>query len=292
MKAPLISVPLLASASALALMLGLAAIPAQAVPVLAVDLTTAPTISGTINGVEFKYDKWGPTGTGVLNPFLRVTSHGNATDEQGYNTSASTLPFDDIAGVWTHDVLFSSMQAIGGFYNFVLDLGEPVGGTQELLSLDGVKLYAVSAGGQNSNSADGTTGDANGIVGTLLWDMDALADNYVLLNANRDGNPGNGTADMLMKVPTSVFAGVNTTTTPYFILWSRFGLQEGARAGSAAQGTFEEWALDNRGGSTSNGGPGASSNGNGVPEPGVLALLGAGLLGQAMLMRQRRRRVN
>jgi hypothetical protein len=40
---------------------------------------------------------------------------------------------------------------------------------------------------------------------------------------------------------------------------------------------------------SSNGGGG--STGNGVPEPGILALVGIGLLGQAMLMGQRRRRV-
>lgn len=36
---------------------------------------------------------------------------------------------------------------------------------------------------------------------------------------------------------------------------------------------------------------GQTSSGNRVPEPGVLGLLGIGLLGQAMLMRQRRRRL-
>lgn len=43
-------------------------------------------------------------------------------------------------------------------------------------------------------------------------------------------------------------------------------------------------------GGSSNGG-GGGSTGNGVPEPGILALVGIGLLGQAMLMGQRRRRV-
>ncbi|HEX8898904.1 MAG TPA: hypothetical protein VF751_09420, partial [Chthoniobacterales bacterium] len=41
-----------------------------------------------------------PTGTGVIDPFLRVQANGT---EQGYNTSGGT-PFDDKAGPWTHDI--------------------------------------------------------------------------------------------------------------------------------------------------------------------------------------------
>lgn len=42
--------------------------------------------------------------------------------------------------------------------------------------------------------------------------------------------------------------------------------------------------------SSSSGTSGQSSSGNNIPEPGVLALLSVGLLGQALLIRQRRRR--
>lgn len=42
--------------------------------------------------------------------------------------------------------------------------------------------------------------------------------------------------------------------------------------------------------SSSSGTSGQSSSGNNIPEPGMLALLCAGLLGQALLIRQRRRR--
>lgn len=44
-------------------------------------------------------------------------------------------------------------------------------------------------------------------------------------------------------------------------------------------------------GSTSSSTSGQTSTGGQIPEPGVLALLGAGLLGQAYLLRQRRRRL-
>ena len=276
----------LASASALVLMLGLAATSAQAA-VLAVDLTTvnSGTISDGANTATFVFDKQQPSGTGVLDPFLRVQNNGT---EQGYNTTqpnAGALPFEDKFGIWTHDVLFSSLQIVNGVYNFVLDIGEPVSenqnqGQQSLLSLDGLKLYVSATPGQNSSSVDGN-GDANGILGALLWDMDALADNYILLDANRDGNPGNGVSDMLMQVPTSVFANVDGNATPYFILWSRFGLQNAANVGSESFGTFEEWAHLGEG----NGGGGGG--GGNIPEPGVLLLMGAGLIGLGLARRRK-----
>ena len=177
------------------------------------------------------------------------------------------------------------MQVVNGTYNFVLDIGEPVSdntnkGQESLLSLDGLKLYVTNTPGQNSSSVDGN-GNASGILGTLLWDMDALADNYVLLDANRNGNPGNGVSDMLMQVPTSVFSGV--TSSQYIILWSKFGLQNAANAGSESFGTFEEWANL----TTSDGGGGGGGGGGSIPEPGSLFLMGAGLMGFALARRRK-----
>lgn len=272
-----IALPPLLSVPALALMTATAA---QAA-VLAVDLTTvnSGTISDGSNTVTFVFDKQQPSGTGVLDPFLRVQDNGT---EQGYNSTQANqgaYPFDEKFGIWTHDLTFATLQAASGNYNFVLDIGEPVSGTQSLLSLDGLRLYVTDTPGQSSDSVDGN-GDADGILGTLLWDMDAQADNYVLLDANRDGNPGNGVSDMLMQVPTSVFSGV--TATQYIILWSRFGLQNAANAGSESFGTFEEWAHLVAG----NGGGGGGGGGN-IPEPASLALMGAGLIGFVLARRRK-----
>lgn len=282
------------SSAAIALCLGLV-VPttATAAAILAVDLSDSatPINSGTIsdgtNTVTFIFDKQQPSGTGVLDPFVRIQENGT---EQGYNTTLANqgaYPFQEKSGVWTHDLAFSSMQAINGNYNFVLDIGEPVAdnanqGQQSLLSLDGIRLYATNTPGQSSNSVD-ANGNANGIVGTLLWDMDMLADNYILLDANRDGNPGNGVSDMLMQVPTSVFSGV--TSSQYIILWSRFGLQNASNAGSESFGTFEEWAHLTV--PTTSSGSGGGGGSGGIPEPGTLSLFGAAILGGFFYSRRR-----
>jgi len=270
MKTPLVSMP----AYAFTLILGMAASTVQAT---VVDLTTnnSGTISDGTNTVTFVFDKLQPSGTGVLDPFLRIQNDGT---EQGYNTTqfnAGDYPFDEKHGVWTHDVLFSSMQVIDGFYNFVLDIAEGGNAPESLLSLDGLRFYAATTGGQD------TTVLAD--LGVLLWDMDGAEDSYVLLDGNRDGNPGNGVSDMLMQVPEIVFAGVDTGTNPYFILWSQFGLQEDADAdaveGSGSANSFEEWALLGEG---DDGGPPQQ-----VPEPAMLFLMGAGLLGLGLARRRK-----
>ena len=70
-----------------------------------VDLTGSND-SGTINGAQFVFTTPQPTGTGVIQPFLRLE---NSPVEQGYNTSGGT-PFDDKAGPWTHDLTFGDLQ--------------------------------------------------------------------------------------------------------------------------------------------------------------------------------------
>lgn len=226
-----------------------------------IDLRTAN--SGTINEAEFIFSKQQPSGSGVFNTFLRIQAAGNAGNEQGYNTDAAQLPFDTKGGIHTHSLLISSLVATGDYFEFLLDIGEPNTQSERLLSLDGLKFYRTSDKAQN-----GTT-----IVGDLLYDMDQdenkqYLDNTVLLDANREGNPGNGVSDMLLRVPASYLTP--TATETYLILWSQFGLYPGA----ASDGTFEEWAHVGEGGSEP------------IPEPGTILLLGAGLAGLALYHRR------
>jgi len=68
--------------------------------------STGANDSGTINGAQFVFTTPQPTGTGVIQPFLRIE---NTPTEQGYNTSGGT-PFDDKAGRWTHDLTLGELQ--------------------------------------------------------------------------------------------------------------------------------------------------------------------------------------
>src|SRR5262245_57271593 len=73
--------------------LGLEALEDRLVPsgTPTVDLTTRGSF-GSINGADFLQFDPKPTGTGVINSFVRLqTSNAKASVEQGYNTSARPL---------------------------------------------------------------------------------------------------------------------------------------------------------------------------------------------------------
>src|SRR6266850_931079 len=139
------------------------------------DLTTTGA-TAIVNSALFKQINPHSTGTGVLDPFLRVQAN---SLEEGYNTSATPPPMDDKSGSWTHDLLLSSVAAtnIGGttYYQFMLDINENTGGSNEFLSLDSVKIYTSTTASQN-------VGSLTSLVGTLRFNLDAPSDNTVLLN--------------------------------------------------------------------------------------------------------------
>lgn len=194
-----------------------------------VDLTGSNN-SGTINGGQFVYTPQQPTGTGVIDPFLRVQADGS---EQGYNTSGGT-PFDDKAGIWTHDIQFSDLKTTAvslngvSYYQLLLDINEP-GGSKSLISLDQLQFYTSAVGSK-------TTTDVASL-GTLRWSLDGAGDSYILLDAAR--NNGSGSGDMLAYIPTSAFAGVSDSD--YIYMFTRFGDQ--MSADGTSEGGFEEWSL-------------------------------------------------
>jgi len=196
-----------------------------------VDLT-GNNNSGTTNGAQFRWTPGQPTGTGVIEPFVRIQADGT---EQGYNTSGGT-PFDEKPGTWTHDIQFSDLQTttvtIKGtaYFQILLDVNEP-GGSKSLISLDRLEFYTSPIGSQ-------TTTDLSQL-GTLRWSLDGAEDSYVLLDASR--NSGSGSGDMFAYVPVSAFAGVSDTDFIY--MYSRFGDQ--AAADGTTEGGFEEWSLVN-----------------------------------------------
>lgn len=245
-----------------------------------VDSGDFTTSKGT---VTFKYDPVQPTGTGVLEPFVRIQGPANGGTQQGYNTSggASNDPVFDVKhDIWTHDVTMASLTSNPdtGDFEFILDLDESNGGggrNRSLISLDGVKLYATNTTFETDESID-SNGDWTGPTGEslLLWDMDEVTDNWLLLDYDRAG-AGNGRADMQMVVSNEIMdLGAGYTN---FILWSRFGLNEARAAGSESDTSFEEWGQVSYATGTP---PGGSGGPVPTPIPAPLALFG---LGAAML---------
>lgn len=214
------------------------------------DLTTAGS-SGFIQDAFFSATDVKPTGTGYINPFLRVGT--NEAIEQGYNTDAKKPPFDDKAGIWTHSLQLQDLVSTSdGYYKFLLDINQT--GTNPALDLIDVRLFLGGTG--NSDMANFSE------LGTQVWAFgatDVVHMNYLL-------NPGSGGGDVYMYIPTSYFTG---SGTQYLTLYSKFDLNNDG---------FEEWAT-------------ITGSAPPVPEPGTMILLGAGFLSLAIYGKRRRNNV-
>ncbi|HLW68873.1 MAG TPA: SdrD B-like domain-containing protein [Gemmataceae bacterium] len=197
----------------------------RCVPSATVDLTTAGAI-GSINGAIFyQYDQKG--GTGIFDPVVRIQGHNGTGIEQGYNTDARPLQFDEKSSAnYTRSLKLSSVPTVqvGGvtYREFLLGINEQ--GSSPFLSLDELRLF-VSNKGNLSNYDPGTK-----TLGGQSAVYDMGAGNWVELNSRL--STGNGQSDMALYVPDAVFNG-----GAYVYLYSKFGVNE------SAQGGFEEWVI-------------------------------------------------
>ena len=184
------------------------------------------TITNQYGTTIFEFTEHQPTGTGIIDPFLRIQ---NSPSEQGYNTSGGT-PFDDKAGPWTHDIQFSDLQGttvtLNGtsYFKILVDLNEPNGSST--ISLDRLQFYTSATGGATTENISS--------LGTLRYDLDAGGDNQVLFDAAR--NHGSGSGDAFIYIPASAFAGTNPNEFIY--MYVAMGNSD-----NTTEGGFEEFAL-------------------------------------------------
>lgn len=230
----------------------LAASPASA---FILDLTTAGAF-GTIGDAYFIQVNDQSTGTGVIDPFLRIQSN---RLEMGVN-SDGPYTMDEKAGIWTHSIRVDEFGVVDldGVPNIrvLLDINQT--NANPLLSLDRLKIYVAPTKDYN------TLGDLS-TYGTLLYDMGV--DNKIYLDYSLES--GSGAGDMLAYLPYDLFA---PHTDSYLYLFSEFGATGGDYASNDG---FEEWARVD-------GEPVTP-----IPEPTSLLLLGGGLIVGALARRRR-----
>lgn len=231
------------------------------------DLTTLNAI-GSINGAIFQQTNIAPTGTGVIEPFLRVQGPGSGGSEQGVN-SDGPYTMDEKAGIWTHSILVSDLgSGLDPYGNLslrlYLDINESGNPPQPLLGLDRLMIFVADSPNFN------TLADLqNPLNATLIYDLDAPPAGDSAVHLNYDLNPGSGGGDMAAYIPYNLFSG---HTSQYFYLYNQFG-GEGGDWG--INDGFEEWNKVD--------GPSTV-----IPEPATLLLLGGGLLGAGLIRRRRR----
>ena len=195
------------------------------------DLTGSGPGKVEIDGAWFYNSDTASTGSGVIQPFLRIQKNGI---EQGYNTDyrapkKADNEYPEMIDPWTQSLLLSAVPTVdidGTLYReFLLDLNQNNSAEGRYLSLDALEIYQADAG----NLTNHPTG-----LGTMVYEMglDVLgASNWILLDATL--NSGSGSGDMFAYIPNTLFDIKHN----FVYLYSMFGVNNTANA------TFEEWAV-------------------------------------------------
>ena len=246
---------------------------ANAAQILSLGIDGSTATSGTIGGATFALTALQPTGTGVIDPFLRVQASSHPI-EQGYNTdnpgSGSSATMDDLAGIYTHSIQLGNVGTvlINGVanYQFLLDANQT--GSQPSITLDKFQLFLSSAPKAPNLTLAG--------LGTPVFNIDGggvgsdRQVNLVVQNTGGNdpfGNHGSGSGDLYVYVPVSEVGG---SATDFLTLYAEFG---GGNAPNYENNDgFEEWAVVN--------------TQQVADASGTLMLLGIGLMGLEGLRRK------
>jgi hypothetical protein len=192
-----------------------------------------------------------PAGTGVFLPFLSYQRRGT---EEGVNTSqgGNGQGFLDDKRVpqWTHDLHLSDLGTITRdkttYYAFELDANETgVGNPNRLLSIDDIRIYTSSSSpftGLNNDSQVHSAVNSDSL-GTLRYAQNEPngTANFVLIDASRrteGSTSGSGSSDMLVLVPTALFAGASPSD--FVTFYTLNGVHDEAGDDGSDAG-FEEW---------------------------------------------------
>lgn len=216
----------------------IAAFSAASLSAQQLDLTGSGS-SGTIGDARFFETHQQPSGTGFIDPFLRVQG---SPDQQGYNTDGG-FPFDDkTPHNFQHSLLLSSLGQFTlegtAYFKFMLDANQ-LGQSGHNFTLTQLQIYT---GNDPAQTASAFNPDGTLPLGNLAYNLNpgGGTTSSVLTHAT-----GSGKYDAVMYVPVSDFNLSDKYVTLYF-------------AGQG-NGGFEEW--------TAAAGPAA------VPEPSITMLI-------------------
>lgn len=190
------------------------------------EATAAGAIVRQVDGVQ--------PNASALNSFVRLDDHRCDGTEQGYNTDARPVQFDERRNPRvTHSLTLGSVPIVEvngvRYREFVLDINQNA--RSPYLSLDEVRIFLGNSPTLNNYDARRQTLGGR----SAVFNLDATRDVSVILNGRL--NQGHGRGDMVLLVPDAVFANANPNTFVY--LYSKFGGVSGAHA----NGGFEEWSV-------------------------------------------------
>ena len=236
---------------------------------VSLDLTTAGA-SGFVNGAFFEQINPQSTGTGVIDPFLRIQANGT---EEGFNNNVDAFTLDDVAKggqTFNHEIMLSSVPIVnvGGvdYYQFLLDINEPSGGGNATISLHELEIWLSDTSITSFAGATGEYSDLSGSSATLAFDLDSGPDGDSVIELDYSLNAGSGAGDLFVYIPVSELG----TDDKIVYLYSAFGSPNSSGDG------FEEWSTLQ------------STTPPGVPDVGSASvLLGLGLLGLGWFGRKR-----